>query len=314
LKDSGARGGPSVGKGAAATRKRKGPTKASREAKRRAHSPRPDPVEQGSSGSNVGSVERGSGKMPVIQVSYVTTLSVGGDNRRRQCDRCVEKNEPCEVTPRGACMRCKRMKQSCSLMPKNPRTGKTDRRARSEAQYLEYRIKQAEDWGSEVKRGKRPARDSSDPGESEGSGPAPSPLAVTAGLGVLSLDSGGSSAADTPADTPPTLPQLPSPLRPSPAPPEAQNICEPSSSAGASAPKPLVAASDWDSAAITAEAPSASALLNPAHRQAHHFRDSASPVSDGRSNAARIAALETMQDEMERRMREFDARLKKLGV
>src|SRR5258708_9059265 len=55
-----------------------------------------------------------------------------------------------------------------------------------------------------VKKGKQPARNSPNAGKPEGSGlaPLPSRLAPLAGLGTLTLDSGSSSAANTPADSP----------------------------------------------------------------------------------------------------------------
>lgn len=93
-------------------------------------------------------------------------------------------------------------------MPQNPSTGKTDRRALSDAEILQYRRKQ-------VEKSQAP-----DAGESEGSGLSPSPLATLSGLGRLTLDS-GSSAADTPADSPaaglshPPLPERPAPPLPS---------------------------------------------------------------------------------------------------
>ena len=118
--------------------------------------------------------------------------------------------------PNGPCKRCKKQKQGCSLMPQNPSTGKTDRRALSQAELLEFRQKQTEDSRAAVKRGKRRAQDSPNTGESEGSRLSPSPLTALSGLGTLALDSSGSSPAETPADTPATLPQPPLPERPAP--------------------------------------------------------------------------------------------------
>jgi hypothetical protein len=61
------------------------------------------------------------------------------------------------------------------------------------------------------------------------------------------------------------------------------------------------------------EVPGTSQLLRPSNRQARHSRSDASPASDDRSNAARIAALELRQDEVEKKILELDSRLKKLG-
>jgi hypothetical protein len=79
----------------------------------------------------------------------------------------------------------------------------------SKAELLDFRIKQAKESGTQVKKGKQHTCDSPEVCESESSGPAPSPLATLAGLGTLTLDSGGSFAANTPADSPATLPQPP---------------------------------------------------------------------------------------------------------
>ena len=106
-------------------------------------------------------------------------------------------------------------------MPLNPKTGKTDRRLLSEAELLEFRLKQAKESRAQVKKGKQRARNSpeAEAGDSEGSGPAPSPLQTLAGLGTLTLDSTGSSVANTPADSPSILPQLPLPEHSALAPP-----------------------------------------------------------------------------------------------
>jgi hypothetical protein len=119
------------------------------------------------------------------------------------------------------------------MVPINPDTGKTDRRALSETEIMDFRIKMMEEARSEVRRGKQRARDSPDAGESEGSGPTPSPLAR---LGELTLESGGSSAADTPADSPSILPQPALPERPAPAPPSSSKTRDTS---GKSSPSPL---------------------------------------------------------------------------
>jgi hypothetical protein len=203
-------------------------------------------------------------------------------------------------------------------MPHNPETGKTDRRARSKAELLEFRLKQAEQPASEVKRGKRRAQDSPDACESEGSGP--SPLEPLASLRGLTLDSGGSSPANTPAVSPTTaLPENPAP----PPAPKARKALK--RSAGKPLFKPPAAAlthhpkkktgftAEAPATSQLAEAPATSRLLKPGHRQASRSRSDPSPVSDDGSNGARIAALETRQDEVEKKLRELDLRVKQLG-
>src|SRR5258708_15648361 len=119
----------------------------------------------------------------------------------------------CEVLPSGPCKQCKSKKVGCSLMPQNPMTGKTNQHAMTESELQEYRC-------NLVKKGKQPARNSPDASEPEGSGLAPSPslLAPLAGLATLTLDSGSSSAANTPVASPAVSLQQALPERPSPAP------------------------------------------------------------------------------------------------
>ena len=105
------------------------------------------------------------------------------------------------MNPNGACVQCKKKKLKCSLLPKNDKTGKTDRHPMTDEKLYEFRVGQA------IKRGKQRALDSPDAGEAEGSSQAPSPLSALDGLEMLKLDSGGSSAAITPADSPSTIPQ-----------------------------------------------------------------------------------------------------------
>src|SRR5258708_17122997 len=133
----------------------------------------------------------------------------------------MEAGQACVIPPSGPCKRCKFKKQGCSLMPQNPDTSKTDRRALSEARIREFRMKQVGESCAKVRKGKRCAANSPDAGEPEGPGSDPLPLTSLAALGTLTLDSSGSSAANTPADSPATLPQPPLPERPAPAPPSA---------------------------------------------------------------------------------------------
>jgi hypothetical protein len=176
-------------------------------------------------------------------------------------------------------------------MPPNPETGKTDRRTFLAADLLEFRTKQAEELAAKVKKGKRRACESPDAGEQEGSGQPPSPLAL---FDSLTLGS-GSSAANTPADSPANFPQPQLPERP--APPLAPKARKASKrSAGKSPSKPPAAAPTQHSTGSTA---GSSQLLEARHRQASRSSGDASPASDGGTNAARIAALEL-------KMRKFD--------
>ncbi len=136
----------------------------------------------------------------------------------------------CEVLPSSPCKRCKSKKVGCSLMPQNPTTGKTNRHAMTKSELWEYCC-------NLVKKGKQPARNSPDAGEPEGSGLAPSPslLAPLAGLGTLTLDSGSSSAANTPVDSPAASLQQALPECPAPA-PSAPSTCNTSKSSADKSP------------------------------------------------------------------------------
>ena len=136
-----------------------------------------------------------------------------------QCNWCIEADADCDLPELGPCLQYKGRKLRCSMMPSNPETGRADHRTLSKDQMREFCIKQAKESHAEVKKGKRCAHDSPEAGKSEGSGLAPSPLGSLAGLGTLTLDSSRSSVANTPADSPTTLPQPPSlPERLAPAP------------------------------------------------------------------------------------------------
>jgi len=81
----------------------------------------------------------------------------------------------------------------------------------SGTEVLKFRLKLWEQSCSEVKKGKKKASDSSDNDELEDSGPVSSPMASIdsiSGLCYLTLGSGGSSAANTPDDSPSALSPL----------------------------------------------------------------------------------------------------------
>ena len=111
-------------------------------------------------------------------------------------------------------------------MPKNPTTGKTDRRALMVEYILNFRIAEVEkalgleakESRAQVKKGKQRARIPSDSGKPEASKSVPLPLTALAGLGVLNLESAGSSAANTPDNSPAVVSQAPLPKRPEPTP------------------------------------------------------------------------------------------------
>ena len=89
----------------------------------------------------------------------------------------------------------------------------------STTEVLKFRLKLWEQSRSEVKRGKEKesAGDSSDNDKLEDSGPVPSPMASInsiSGLRNLTLGSGGSSAANTPDDSPSSLSPLTLSLHP----------------------------------------------------------------------------------------------------
>jgi hypothetical protein len=200
-------------------------------------------------------------------------------------------------------------------MPRNPKTGKTDRRALSKTDFQEFRRNNAKEQEPQagVKKGKQRAHDSPDAGESEGSGLSPSPLTALAGLGSLALGSGGSSPADTAADSP-TSSRQPPLLHPAPAPPSAPKNREASQPLHKSASKRPAAAPIQHSTGVTAELPGASQLLGPALRQASRSPRDASPTSDEGNSIARIAKLESRLDAVEKWAEGFNGRLKQLGV
>jgi len=174
-------------------------------------------------------------------------------------------------------------------MPINPRTGKTDRHASTKEELLEFRTKQAEkERAAGVKKGKQRARGSPDAEEPEASKSVPSPSTTLAGLGGLSLESGGPSAGSPATQDPP-------PERPAPAPstaPKARRISR--RSAGKSVSKTPVTAHTQHSSGFAVEVPTRSQLLSPnaVHLQDSRSHSDASPASDDGSFAVRLQRLE----------------------
>lgn len=167
-------------------------------------------------------------------------------------------------------------------MPMNPETGKTVRRTMTESEVLEYRLNQKVSR-AEVKRGKRRARNSPDMGEPEGSGISP-----LAGIGMLTLSSGGSSAAQTPSETPATLPQPPLPSRTPLAPTPASRIRIASKPSTSETPSRSPTEATADDAASTSQ------LFQPVHssQQALAAPDYASLLAAVEKNTEKIRALE----------------------
>ena len=213
-------------------------------------------------------------------------------------------SEECLYTPNGPCSECKTRKVKCSLMPLNPETGKTIRRLMSNDEVLEFRLRQAaeeearaaeeeahaaeEEARAEIRRGKRRADGSPDEGELEAPAVAPSPLVQLEGLGALSLDSGRSSAANTPDDNIASLPL----------PPSAHRSRETSgSSAGGASSNPILPAVDS----------SASQLFEPTHPPASSRRRN---MSQPRTFHGRITLLENRLDVLEKWASQADGRLK----
>ena len=117
-----------------------------------------------------------------------------------QCKCCLIASEKCHVNLNSACVQCKKKKQRCSFMPQNDETGKTDHHPMVDEKLYKFQVGQA------IKRGKQWALDPPDAGEAEGSSQAPSPLSALDSLEMLNLDSSGSSAVNTPANSPTTFP------------------------------------------------------------------------------------------------------------
>ncbi len=253
-------------------------------------------------------------------------------------------DEDCVVDPDGPCLRCKSKKVKCSLMPINPRTGKTDRRTLSQDELLQFRIKQkGERRAPRLKKGKQRARDSSDTGEpAEASGSVPSPLAPLASLGALTLDSGASSttntpanspatapipplpecpasapptalpAANTPSDTPttPPLPPLPESALP-PHPPTAPKAGSASTHSSKSDSKAPVTAPSQHLAGFVVEVPMPPHIRKAALRRSSRSSN-ALPVSDDETFLARIAAVESKQAQFDARIAAVEGKQEKL--
>lgn len=237
-----------------------------------------------------------------------------GANETQQCEKCIGAGVDCNAPSIGPCERCKLKKIRCNLMPVNPNTGKTDRRALGQTEHLEHRrnLKQVEKAAVKVKKGKKRAPDSPGEREPEASGSASSPFTQLAALGSLTLDSGGSSSANTPADSPASVTQAPLPEGPVPAPAKTPTASK-TSKRSTTNTTPKAAAPARRSSNFVVEVPRAPKLLNPTPK-ASRSSDNASSVSDSGSNAARITALESRMGTIEELVRDMNQRLKESGI
>ena len=146
--------------------------------------------------------------------------------------------------------------------------------------------------------------------ELEASDPAPSPSISLVALETLALESGGSSAANTAADspaTPGTLPKLRLPKRRAPASitaPEGSHSSQ--SSASKSFYQLLAPAPAHDSAGFVVEVSAApsSKFLKPRPGCPHvsHSSTDASPMSNSRSIATRVATLKRKMESHDRKL------------
>ena len=115
------------------------------------------------------------------------------------------------MSPDGPCKRCKSRKLGCSLMPTNPKTGKTDRHKLTPAELLEFRTKQAENLhAAKGKKGKKRAHDPSGPGKAKlkaSQSVSSAPLTTRSRFRALNSKGTKPSSTNTPVNSPATLPQ-----------------------------------------------------------------------------------------------------------
>ena len=213
----------------------------------------------------------------------------------------------CIITPTGPCKLCKDKKIKCSLMPKNPKTGKADRRLITREEALEYCLKQVEELHAKIIKGKQCA--GSSPGTGEPSGSVPSPLKPLVSLNLLTLDS-RSSATITPADSLVTGAQPPLPEPPTAASQSAPKTGKASNTGKYSSKSPFSALTQNSTGPMAGS----SRLLKPVCRQASCSSSDASPLSNAGSNSDRIAALESEVERLKQWAAGVDEKLKELGL
>jgi len=123
-------------------------------------------------------------------------------------------------------------------MPQNPKMGKMDCHLPTEEDFLEFCIKQAEEKHmAGDKKEKRRTRKSPGAGEPEASDSVLSPLQSLVAMQGLTLESGGSSSGNIPADS--TASSLQPPFSETPAPaPTSSKSCALKRMAGESVSEP----------------------------------------------------------------------------
>jgi hypothetical protein len=199
-------------------------------------------------------------------------------------------------------------------MPTNPKTGKTDRHKLTPAELLEFRTKQAEKLhAAKGKKGKKRARDPPETAKPKASQSVPSPMTTRSGIRRLNSKGARPPSTNAPANSSATLPQPPLFQRPALPPSKAPDTHRtPKRSAGNSAIKAPVTAPAQHSTAFTVEIPATSRHLKATHPQASCSQKKASQASDDESLAARVAAAERRQDELEKLVCEMEHKLHKL--
>ena len=204
-------------------------------------------------------------------------------------------------------------------MPKNQKTDKTDCHQLTKEYFRAFRTKQVEKKeaaklkkGKGKGKGKQCAHNSPDAGKPEASASVPLPSGLLPSLGVLRLESGGSSVANTPSDNPAAISLSPEHSAPSP---PILCICIPRRSPHNYPTEPPVTIPAQNSTEFVVEVPAISKYLKVKGQKASPSHTSASPASDNGSNALRIAMLERKMEVVEKLktlVHEMDLRLKKV--
>ena len=211
------------------------------------------------------------------------------------------------------------MKLGCSLMPKNQKTDKTDCHQLTEEYFRAFHTKQVEKKevaklkkGKGKGKGKQRTHNSPDAGKPEASMLVLSPLGPLPSLGALMLESGRSSATNTPSDNPTAISLSPEHSAPSPPIPR---IHIPGHSPHNYPTEPPVTIPAQNSTEFVVEVPAVSKYLKAKGQKASLSHTSALPASADGSNAARITVLERKMEEVEKLktlVHEMDLRLKKV--
>ncbi|KAH9012160.1 hypothetical protein EDB85DRAFT_1900505, partial [Lactarius pseudohatsudake] len=167
--------------------------------------------------------------------------STSTEGARKQCDRCIHAGVDCQPRPKGTCTRCNAKKLACSLMPKNPKTGKPDRRKLTAKQVFKFRLDQL--------KGKQPM---CKPGEGSDSVTLASRM-----VGKMTLDSGSSHGHSRSAASRSAASHSPS-IAESPIPPSTEPSPVPHSAAASRPPTPPAEPSVLAAAPLAPSPPAAS--------------------------------------------------------